>query len=81
MWRLRREQLIQQQIENMYLIFCQCAPSPPRSPAGASAAELAIHCTATGIQLQCHMKYYTTEMNIAWCHGCGIYNSINSNNI
>ncbi|XP_010794773.1 myomesin-2 [Notothenia coriiceps] len=37
--------------------------------AGASAAELAIHCTATGIQLQCHMKYYTSEMNIAWCHG------------
>ncbi|KAI4829829.1 hypothetical protein KUCAC02_001494 [Chaenocephalus aceratus] len=36
---------------------------------GASAAELAIHCTATGIQLQCHMKYYTSEMNIAWCHG------------
>ncbi|CAK6954978.1 M-protein%2C striated muscle [Scomber scombrus] len=37
--------------------------------AGASAAELVIHCTATGIQLQCHMKYYTSEMNIAWYHG------------
>uniref|UniRef100_A0A3Q2PXP0 Myomesin 2 n=1 Tax=Fundulus heteroclitus TaxID=8078 RepID=A0A3Q2PXP0_FUNHE len=32
---------------------------------GASAAELAIKCTATGIQLQCHMKYYTSEMNIS----------------
>ncbi|TDH17154.1 hypothetical protein EPR50_G00005620 [Perca flavescens] len=37
--------------------------------AGASAAELVIKCTATGIQLQCHMKYYTSEMNITWCHG------------
>ncbi|XP_042277914.1 M-protein, striated muscle [Thunnus maccoyii] len=37
--------------------------------AGASAAELVIHCTATGIQLQCHMKYYTSEMNITWYHG------------
>ncbi|TNN55141.1 Myomesin-2 [Liparis tanakae] len=35
---------------------------------GASAAELVINCTATGIQLQCHMKYYTSEMNISWCH-------------
>uniref|UniRef100_A0A8C9ZCQ3 Myomesin 2 n=1 Tax=Sander lucioperca TaxID=283035 RepID=A0A8C9ZCQ3_SANLU len=34
--------------------------------AGASAAELVIKCTATGIQLQCHMKYYTSEMNITW---------------
>uniref|UniRef100_A0A8C7WZF4 Myomesin-2 n=1 Tax=Oryzias sinensis TaxID=183150 RepID=A0A8C7WZF4_9TELE len=32
--------------------------------AGASAAELVIKCTATGIQLQCHMKYYTSEMNV-----------------
>ncbi|CAN9506983.1 unnamed protein product [Ophioblennius macclurei] len=37
--------------------------------AGASAAELVINCTATGIQLQCHMKYYTAEMNIVWYHG------------
>uniref|UniRef100_A0A4W6CMI8 Myomesin 2 n=1 Tax=Lates calcarifer TaxID=8187 RepID=A0A4W6CMI8_LATCA len=37
--------------------------------AGASAAELVISCTATGIQLQCHMKYYTSEMNITWYHG------------
>ncbi|XP_075966390.1 myomesin-2 [Anarhichas minor] len=37
--------------------------------AGSSAAELVINCTATGIQLQCHMKYYTSEMNITWCHG------------
>lgn len=37
--------------------------------AGASAAELVINCTATGIQLQCHMKYYTSEMNITWYHG------------
>ncbi|XP_068173669.1 myomesin-2 isoform X2 [Antennarius striatus] len=37
--------------------------------AGASAAELVINCTATGIQLQCHMKYYTSEMNICWYHG------------
>ncbi|XP_061600515.1 M-protein, striated muscle isoform X1 [Cololabis saira] len=37
--------------------------------AGASAAELVIKCTATGIQLQCHMKYYTSEMNITWYHG------------
>ncbi|KAG7270925.1 hypothetical protein CRUP_025676 [Coryphaenoides rupestris] len=36
---------------------------------GASAAELVINCTATGIQLQCHMKYYTSEMNIHWQHG------------
>ncbi|XP_074522002.1 myomesin-2 isoform X1 [Halichoeres trimaculatus] len=37
--------------------------------AGASAAELVINCTATGIQLQCHMKYYTAEMNIVWYRG------------
>lgn len=37
--------------------------------AGASAAELVINCTATGIQLQCHVKYYTSEMNIIWYHG------------
>uniref|UniRef100_A0A3Q3E830 Myomesin 2 n=1 Tax=Labrus bergylta TaxID=56723 RepID=A0A3Q3E830_9LABR len=37
--------------------------------AGASAAELVINCTATGIQLQCHMKYYTSEMNIVWYRG------------
>uniref|UniRef100_A0A3Q4GHK3 Myomesin 2 n=1 Tax=Neolamprologus brichardi TaxID=32507 RepID=A0A3Q4GHK3_NEOBR len=37
--------------------------------AGKSAAELVINCTATGIQLQCHMKYYTSEMNITWYHG------------
>uniref|UniRef100_A0A8C8DH75 Myomesin 2 n=1 Tax=Oryzias sinensis TaxID=183150 RepID=A0A8C8DH75_9TELE len=35
----------------------------------ASAAELVIKCTATGIQLQCHMKYYTSEMNATWYHG------------
>uniref|UniRef100_A0A665UY31 Myomesin-2-like n=1 Tax=Echeneis naucrates TaxID=173247 RepID=A0A665UY31_ECHNA len=32
-------------------------------------AELVINSTATGIQLQCHMKYYTSEMNISWYHG------------
>ncbi|AWP01704.1 I-set domain containing protein [Scophthalmus maximus] len=37
--------------------------------AGASAAELVINCTATGIQLQCHMKYYTSEMNVTWYNG------------
>ncbi|XP_076003092.1 M-protein, striated muscle [Genypterus blacodes] len=37
--------------------------------AGAAASELVIHCTATGIQLQCHMKYYTSEMNVTWYHG------------
>ncbi|XP_029900982.1 myomesin-2 [Myripristis murdjan] len=37
--------------------------------AGSSAADLVISCTATGIQLQCHMKYYTSEMNITWLHG------------
>ncbi|XP_072236495.1 myomesin-2 [Leuresthes tenuis] len=37
--------------------------------AGASAPELVINCTATGIQLQCHLKYYTSEMNITWYHG------------
>uniref|UniRef100_A0AAV2LQV1 Myomesin 2 n=1 Tax=Knipowitschia caucasica TaxID=637954 RepID=A0AAV2LQV1_KNICA len=37
--------------------------------AGATAAELVINCTATGIQLQCHMKYFTSEMNIMWYHG------------
>ncbi|XP_010887247.2 myomesin-2 isoform X1 [Esox lucius] len=36
--------------------------------AGSSAAELGIHCTATGIQLHCHMKYYTEEMKIHWLH-------------
>ncbi|XP_071397105.1 myomesin-2 [Centroberyx affinis] len=36
--------------------------------AGASAAELVINCTATGIQMQCHMKYYTSEMNVTWLH-------------
>uniref|UniRef100_G3PU89 Myomesin 2a n=1 Tax=Gasterosteus aculeatus aculeatus TaxID=481459 RepID=G3PU89_GASAC len=36
---------------------------------GSSAAELVINCTATGIQMQCHMKYFTSEMNITWCHG------------
>uniref|UniRef100_A0A3Q2G1S0 Myomesin-2-like n=1 Tax=Cyprinodon variegatus TaxID=28743 RepID=A0A3Q2G1S0_CYPVA len=35
---------------------------------GASAAELVVKCTATGIQLQCHMKYYTSEMNISCEH-------------
>uniref|UniRef100_A0A8C6KLZ1 Myomesin 2 n=1 Tax=Nothobranchius furzeri TaxID=105023 RepID=A0A8C6KLZ1_NOTFU len=44
----------------------RCAPS---SPLGASAEELVIKCTATGIQLQCRMKYYTSEMNITWFHG------------
>ncbi|KAI4900076.1 hypothetical protein NFI96_019252 [Prochilodus magdalenae] len=34
--------------------------------AGASAADLVIHCTAEGIMLQCHMKYYTEEMKITW---------------
>ncbi|XP_061736261.1 M-protein, striated muscle [Nerophis ophidion] len=37
--------------------------------AGATAQELVIHCTATGIQLQCAMKYYTSEMNITWYYG------------
>lgn len=37
--------------------------------AGASAQELVIKCTATGIQLQCHLKYYTSEMNVTWYHG------------
>ncbi len=41
----------------------------PSPPVGASAAELVINCTATGIQLQCHMKYYTSEMDITWYHG------------
>ncbi|KAJ8013716.1 hypothetical protein DPEC_G00032670 [Dallia pectoralis] len=36
--------------------------------AGSSAAELGIHCTATGIQIHCHMKYYTEEMKIHWLH-------------
>uniref|UniRef100_A0A8C2WSP3 Myomesin 2 n=1 Tax=Cyclopterus lumpus TaxID=8103 RepID=A0A8C2WSP3_CYCLU len=51
--------------------------------AGASAAELVINCTATGIQLQCHMKYYTSEMNISWLeintYSIVITNSENSN--
>uniref|UniRef100_A0A8C1CNT2 Myomesin 2a n=1 Tax=Cyprinus carpio carpio TaxID=630221 RepID=A0A8C1CNT2_CYPCA len=34
--------------------------------AGSSAAELSIQCTAEGIMLQCHMKYYTEEMKIHW---------------
>jgi len=37
--------------------------------AGATAAEVSIKCTATGIQLQCQMKYFTSEMNITWMHG------------
>lgn len=36
--------------------------------AGASAADLVIHCTAEGIMLQCYMKYYTEEMKITWAH-------------
>ncbi|XP_056617305.1 myomesin-2 [Triplophysa dalaica] len=35
---------------------------------GSSAAELSVQCTAEGIMLQCHMKYYTQEMNIHWKH-------------
>lgn len=67
----------QQQIENVWYRFffflkrtltkLHHLPSP--RPAGATAAELVIKCTATGIQLQCHMKYYTGEMNITWLHG------------
>uniref|UniRef100_A0A672NQH8 Myomesin-2-like n=1 Tax=Sinocyclocheilus grahami TaxID=75366 RepID=A0A672NQH8_SINGR len=34
--------------------------------AGSSASELSIQCTAEGIMLQCHMKYYTGEMKIHW---------------
>uniref|UniRef100_A0A672NQT7 Myomesin-2-like n=1 Tax=Sinocyclocheilus grahami TaxID=75366 RepID=A0A672NQT7_SINGR len=30
------------------------------------ASELSIQCTAEGIMLQCHMKYYTGEMKIHW---------------
>uniref|UniRef100_A0A673IEI1 Myomesin 2a n=1 Tax=Sinocyclocheilus rhinocerous TaxID=307959 RepID=A0A673IEI1_9TELE len=30
------------------------------------ASELSIQCTAEGIMLQCHMKYYTEEMKIHW---------------
>jgi len=37
--------------------------------AGATAAEVVIKCTATGIQLHCHMKYFTSEMNVTWMHG------------
>uniref|UniRef100_A0A672NHG8 Myomesin-2-like n=1 Tax=Sinocyclocheilus grahami TaxID=75366 RepID=A0A672NHG8_SINGR len=33
---------------------------------GSSASELSIQCTAEGIMLQCHMKYYTGEMKIHW---------------
>ncbi|TRY90326.1 hypothetical protein DNTS_018623, partial [Danionella cerebrum] len=33
---------------------------------GSSASELTIQCTAEGIMLQCHMKYYTEEMKIHW---------------
>ncbi|XP_023684878.1 myomesin-2 isoform X1 [Paramormyrops kingsleyae] len=36
--------------------------------AGSSAGDLAIQCTAEGIRLQCHMKYYTEEMKIQWSH-------------
>ncbi|XP_026795200.3 myomesin-2 [Pangasianodon hypophthalmus] len=36
--------------------------------AGSSASELVIQCTAEGIMLQCHMKYYTEEMKIHWLH-------------
>ncbi|XP_060780608.1 myomesin-2 [Neoarius graeffei] len=36
--------------------------------AGSSASELVVHCTAEGIMLQCHMKYYTEEMKIHWMH-------------
>uniref|UniRef100_A0AAY4E0F1 Myomesin 2a n=1 Tax=Denticeps clupeoides TaxID=299321 RepID=A0AAY4E0F1_9TELE len=36
------------------------------SSTGSTAAELAVHCTAEGIMLQCHMKYYTEEMKIHW---------------
>uniref|UniRef100_A0A672TBS9 Myomesin-2-like n=1 Tax=Sinocyclocheilus grahami TaxID=75366 RepID=A0A672TBS9_SINGR len=33
---------------------------------GSTASELSIQCTAEGIMLQCHMKYYTEEMKIHW---------------
>uniref|UniRef100_A0A4W4F2H7 Myomesin 2a n=1 Tax=Electrophorus electricus TaxID=8005 RepID=A0A4W4F2H7_ELEEL len=33
---------------------------------GSSAGDLVIQCTAEGIMLQCHMKYYTEEMKIIW---------------
>uniref|UniRef100_A0A8C5D9M4 Myomesin-2-like n=1 Tax=Gouania willdenowi TaxID=441366 RepID=A0A8C5D9M4_GOUWI len=56
------------QLVNMYFIFISIVLYPPSTPQGASAAELVINCTGTGIQLQCHMKYYTPEMNITWYH-------------
>ncbi|XP_063047448.1 myomesin-2 [Engraulis encrasicolus] len=34
--------------------------------AGSTAAELTVQSTAEGIMLQCHMKYFTQEMKIAW---------------
>ncbi|XP_056105406.1 myomesin-2 [Rhinichthys klamathensis goyatoka] len=33
---------------------------------GSNASELSIQCTAEGIMLECHMKYYTEEMKIHW---------------
>uniref|UniRef100_A0A668AQ48 Myomesin 2 n=1 Tax=Myripristis murdjan TaxID=586833 RepID=A0A668AQ48_9TELE len=60
--------------KNVYLSMISNLGSPPP---GSSAADLVISCTATGIQLQCHMKYYTSEMNITWLHGDkGMYSII-----
>lgn len=64
---VERVQTLQQLKEYKYLILITNVAL--YSITGAAASELVIHCTATGIQLQCHMKYYTSEMNIAWYHG------------
>uniref|UniRef100_A0AAQ4RGL0 Myomesin 2a n=1 Tax=Gasterosteus aculeatus aculeatus TaxID=481459 RepID=A0AAQ4RGL0_GASAC len=62
--------LIKKNVPNFHVKRATLQPVLPVSPPlGASAAELVINCTATGIQMQCHMKYFTSEMNITWCHG------------
>uniref|UniRef100_A0A7N6AFD6 Myomesin 2a n=1 Tax=Anabas testudineus TaxID=64144 RepID=A0A7N6AFD6_ANATE len=64
--------LVCKKADNTIFDFKMCSfqlLSPSSPPLGASAAELVINCTATGIQLQCHMKYYTSEMDITWYHG------------
>uniref|UniRef100_H3D8G1 Myomesin 2 n=1 Tax=Tetraodon nigroviridis TaxID=99883 RepID=H3D8G1_TETNG len=55
--------------QNFLLLSEQRSQVTRQQISRASAAELVINCTATGIQLQCHMKYYTSEMNITWYHG------------
>uniref|UniRef100_A0A8C5FZF9 Myomesin-2-like n=1 Tax=Gouania willdenowi TaxID=441366 RepID=A0A8C5FZF9_GOUWI len=50
------------QLVNMYFIFISIVLYPPSTPQGASAAELVINCTGTGIQLQC--DHYLIDLQV-----------------